>query len=187
MKHTVTDLNDSNETVMFSKYILGNFSFDKFFKELEDELSHTVSSDKQSKLLHSNQISELNYTSAYHSNDASIGSSSCTILNSSFTNRCTQLTNHNLWTLYFYISKNTHGVDVGYLPIDPCGIQTYFSYHLESKCTNNDAKYKDLIQRLRKAIYLKVKSIEVFGDSRLVIKQVRSFMFSTFYHLTKDQ
>ena len=50
--------------------------------------------------------------------------------------------------------------------------------------TNNDAKYEALIQGLRKAIDLKVKSIEVFGDSRLVIKQVRNFMF---YHLNNYQ
>ena len=62
MKHTITDLNDPNETVMFSRSILGNFSFDTFFEELEDELSHIANSDKQSELLHSNQISELNCT-----------------------------------------------------------------------------------------------------------------------------
>ena len=132
MKHTVTDLNDPNKTVMFSRSILDNFSFDTLFEELEDELSHTANSDKQYELLHSNQIVELNCTLVDHSNDASIGSSSCTLLNSTFTNPCTQLTNHNLWTLYFDISRNTHGVDVGYLLIDPCDIQTYFSCHLES-------------------------------------------------------
>ena len=31
MKHMVTNLNDSNETVMFSRCIPGNFSFDAFF------------------------------------------------------------------------------------------------------------------------------------------------------------
>ena len=63
-----------------------------------------------------------------------------------------------------------HEVDVGYLLIDMCGIQTYFSCNLESKCTDHDVEYKSLIQGLWKAINLKVKSIEVFGDSRLVIK-----------------
>ena len=58
MKHTVTDLNDPNEMVMFSKSTLGNFYFDTFFEELEDELSHTTNSNKQSKLLHSNRIAE---------------------------------------------------------------------------------------------------------------------------------
>ena len=182
MKHTVIDLNDPNEMVMFSRYKLGNFYFDTFFEELEDELSYTANSNKQSELLHSNQIAKLNYTLVDHSNDASIGSSSCTLLDSSFTNPCAQFTNHNLWTLYFDISKNTQGVDVGYLLIDPYGIQTYFSCHLEFKCTNNDAKYVALIQGLRKAIDLKVKSIQVSGDSLLVIKHVRNVMFNTFYH-----
>ena len=49
------------------------------------------------------------------------------------------------------------GVDAGYLLVDPYGSQTYFSCHLESKCTNNDAKYEALIQGLKKAIDLKVK------------------------------
>jgi hypothetical protein len=157
---------------MFSKSNLGNFCFDTFFEELEDELSYTTKSDKKSELLHSNQIVELNCTLVDHSNDASIDSSSCTLLNSSFINPCIQLTNHNLWTLYFDVSKNKQGVDVDCLLIEPCGIQTYFSCHLESKCTNKDAKSEALIQGPRKAIDLKVKSIEVFGDSRLVIKQV---------------
>ena len=37
MKHTITDLNDPNEPVMFSKSILGNFCFETFFGELEVE------------------------------------------------------------------------------------------------------------------------------------------------------
>ena len=129
----VTNLNDPNEMIMFSRSTLGNFCFDTFFEELEDELSHTTNSNKQSKLLHSNQIVKLNYTLVDHSNDASIVSSSCKLLNSSFTNPCKKIADHNLWTLYFDESRNTHGVDVGCLLIDPCGIQTYFSCHLESK------------------------------------------------------
>ena len=46
MKHTVTNLNDPNDTVMFSRSILGNLCFDTFFEELEGELSHTAKSDK---------------------------------------------------------------------------------------------------------------------------------------------
>ena len=101
MKHTVIDLNYPNEMVIFSRSILGNLSFDTFFEELEDELSHTANSDKQSELLHSNQIVELKCTLVDHSNDASIGSSSCTLLVSSFTNHCTQLTIGPPFALYF--------------------------------------------------------------------------------------
>ena len=103
MKHTITDLNDLNETVMFSRYVLGNFSFDTFFEEWEPKLSHTMNSNKQSELFHSNQIAKLNCTLVYLSNDASIGSSSCILVDS---NHCTKITNHNLWTLYLYFQEN---------------------------------------------------------------------------------
>ena len=122
MKHMVIDLNDPNETIMFSRSILGTFCFDTSFEELEAKLSHTMNSNKKSELLHSNNIAKLNYTLVYLSNDASIGSSSCTLVNSSFANHCAQLTNHHLWTFYFDISRNMHGVDNGYLLIEPCGI-----------------------------------------------------------------
>ena len=56
MKHMVTDLNDLNESVMFSRSILGNFYFDTFFEELEARLSPLANSDRQSEFLHSNQI-----------------------------------------------------------------------------------------------------------------------------------
>ena len=58
MKHRVTNLNDPNELVIFSRSILGNFCFDTFSEELEVELSPGANSDKQVELLHSNQIVE---------------------------------------------------------------------------------------------------------------------------------
>ena len=85
------------------------------------------------------------------------------------------------------IFRNTHRVDVGYFLIDPCGIQTYFSCHLESKCINNNVEYEALIQELGKEIDLNVKCIEVFGDTWVVIKQVRNSMFCTSYHLKNYQ
>ena len=72
-------------------------------------------------------------------------------------------------------------------PNRPVWHPNYFSCHLESKCTNNNVKYEALIQGLGKAIDLKVKSIEVFGESQLVTKHVRNFMFNTFHHLNKHQ
>ena len=58
MKHIITDINDPNEQVMFSRSILGNFFFDTFFEELEVELLPCVNLDKQSELLHSNHIAK---------------------------------------------------------------------------------------------------------------------------------
>ena len=81
-----------------------------------------------------------------------------------------ELTHPNIWTLYFDGSRNKEGANVGCLLIDPHGNRTMIACHLEFECTNNDAKYEALIQGFGKAIDLKVKSIEVFGDPRLVIK-----------------
>ena len=52
MKHTVTDLNDPNGSVMVSRSILGNFCFETLFGELGAEISPLANSYKQSKLLH---------------------------------------------------------------------------------------------------------------------------------------
>ena len=46
MKHIVTDLNDPNESIMFSNSILKNFFFDTFFGELHVELSPFAESNK---------------------------------------------------------------------------------------------------------------------------------------------
>jgi hypothetical protein len=46
MKHTVTDLNDENEPVMFNHSILGNFCFETFFGELEEENSTYADSNE---------------------------------------------------------------------------------------------------------------------------------------------
>ena len=140
MKYTVTNLNDPNELVIFSISILNNFFFETFFGELKAEIFPLVYSYKQYELLHSNQISMLNDTLVYYSNDAPVDSSHSTLVNFIFTNYYTQFTNYNLWTLYFDSSRNTHGVYVGYLLVDLYDIQTYLSCHLESKCTNNDSK-----------------------------------------------
>ena len=62
MKHTVTDLNDPNELVMFSHSILGNSFFETFFGELEAETSTCVDSNEQSELLQITQTVEPHYT-----------------------------------------------------------------------------------------------------------------------------
>ena len=46
MKHIVTNLNDTNEPVMFNHSILGNFCFETFFGELEAETSTYADSNE---------------------------------------------------------------------------------------------------------------------------------------------
>ena len=62
MKHIVTDLNDANDPVMFNHSILGNFCFETFFGELEEETFTYTNSNEQSKLLQITQTDEPHYT-----------------------------------------------------------------------------------------------------------------------------
>ena len=171
MKHTVTNLNDSNGPIMFSNSILGNFVFNTLFSELDAEMSPLVNSNMQSKLLHYTQIDQPNYM----------------LVDSSSTNFCTKLTNPNLWTLYFDSSRNKDGEDVGCLLIDSHGNQTQLACHLEFKCTNNVVEHEALVQRIRKAIDMNTKCLEVFDDSQIVIRQVRNFIHCTSHHLKNYQ
>ena len=94
----------------------------------------------------------------------------------SFTNSCTLYTDPKSWTLYFDISKNEFGVDVGCLLIDLYSNRTYLVVQLELGCIDTIVEYETLIQGLRKAINMNVKYIEVFGGSQKVIKQVNNSM-----------
>lgn len=142
MEHIVTNLNYLNEPVMFSNSILGNLFFDTLFGELEDEISPFLDSNMQSELLHSTQIVEQNCT-VVHPSDS-------TLLDSSCTNFCTELTDPKLWTLYFDGFRIKVRAGVGYLLIDLHGNRTMLACHLEYECTNNVEKYKALVQGLCK-------------------------------------
>ena len=163
----VTDLNDTNELVIFSNSILGNFYFDTFFGEFEAELSPLANLDKKSKLLHTTHIYEPHCTIV--DNCTKVDSNACTYIVSSSTNFYLELTNPHIWTLYFDGSRNKEGVGVCCLLIDPHRNKAMLAYHLEFYCTNNTAEYKELVQGLREALDIQVKCIEVFDDFQVVI------------------
>ena len=50
----------------------------------------------------------------------------------------------------------------------------FISCRLEFDCTNNTVEYEALVQGLKKAIELKVKNMKVYGDSEIVINQIRN-------------
>ena len=168
MKHMVTGLYDTHESVMFSNSILGKFHFDTLFRELEVKLSPLVNSNKQYELLHTTWIVEPHCTIVYDC--TKVDYSTCTNLVSSSTNFSLELIDPQIWTIYFDGSKNKEGVGVGCLLIDPHGNKTMLACHLELYCTNNVAEYEALVQGLRKALDLQVKCIEVFDDSQIVTR-----------------
>ena len=61
------------------------------------------------------------------------------------------------------------------------------SCRLEFECTNNTAEYEALVQGLYKEIGLKVQYLKVFGDSEIVIKQVRNSVHCLSGHLKHYQ
>ena len=184
MKHTVTDLNDPNEPVMFSNSILGNFCFETFFGEMEAELSPYANSNEQYELFHTTQIVQPHCNIV--ENCTKIVTNNCKELVSS-SSFSLELTDPNIWTLYFDGSKNKEGAGVGCLLIDLHGNRTIITCLLEFECTNNVAKYEALMQGLRKELDMQFKCIEVFGDSQIVSRQVRNLINCTSNHLKNYQ
>ena len=60
-------------------------------------------------------------------------------------------------------------------------------FRLEFDCTNNVVEYEALVHGLRKALNLQIKCIEVFGDSQVVIRQVRDSIHYTSHHRNNYQ
>ena len=52
---------------------------------------------------------------------------------------------------------------------------------------NNTAEYEALVQGLRKAIELKVSNLKVFGDSEIIVKQIRNQIHCVSPHLKAYQ
>ena len=76
------------------------------------------------------------------------------------------------WTLVFDGASNALGHGIGAVITSPTGFHIPFTARLCFDCTNNIAEYEAGIFGLEAAIELRIKVLEVFGDSALVICQV---------------
>ena len=65
------------------------------------------------------------------------------------------------------------GHGIGTILISPEGEYCPFTARLNFDCTNNVAEYETCIMGLQAAIDKKVKNLKVYGDSALVIYQLR--------------
>ena len=70
-------------------------------------------------------------------------------------------------------ASNALGNKIGVVIISPTGFHTPFTAKLCVYCTNNMAEYEACIMGLRAAIDLRIKFLSVYGDSALVISQVK--------------
>ncbi|XP_019429619.1 PREDICTED: uncharacterized protein LOC109337164 [Lupinus angustifolius] len=82
-------------------------------------------------------------------------------------------TEEEKWTLIFDGASNAFGHGVGVVLVSPEGKFLPFTARLCFDCTNNIAEYEACALGLKAAIDAKAKILEVFGDSALVIHQVK--------------
>ena len=54
---------------------------------------------------------------------------------------------------------------------------------MEFNCTNNTVEYEALIQGLKKAIDLDIKELIAYGDSEIIVRQVRNSIHYLSEHL----
>jgi hypothetical protein len=77
-----------------------------------------------------------------------------------------------LWTMYFDGSLMKTGAGAGLLFISPLGVHMRYVVWLHFPTSNNIAEYEALVSGLRIAIELRVRHLNVRGDSQLMIDQV---------------
>ena len=79
------------------------------------------------------------------------------------------------WKLFFDGSTCAEGSGIGIVLITSGGQSFDFSFRIGygHKCSNNQAEYKALLRGLKVLQENDVDSVEAFGDSMLVLQQVR--------------
>ena len=77
------------------------------------------------------------------------------------------------WIMYFDGAVNVSGNGAGAVIISPDKKQYPVSIKLQFECTNNTAEYEACILGLEAALEMKIKKLDVYGDSMLIICQVK--------------
>ncbi|XP_058755030.1 uncharacterized protein LOC131628178 [Vicia villosa] len=77
------------------------------------------------------------------------------------------------WTLVFDGASNALGHGIGAVVTSLTGFHIPFTARICFDCNNNFAEYEACIFRIQATINMRIKILEVYGDSALVICQVR--------------
>jgi ribonuclease HI len=77
------------------------------------------------------------------------------------------------WGLYFDGSVCSKGQRAGCVIISPSSVYIDLSIRLEFTCTNNQVEYESLLHGLEYLRDLGARDIDVFGDSNLIVQQIR--------------
>ncbi|GKV14106.1 hypothetical protein SLEP1_g25023 [Rubroshorea leprosula] len=78
------------------------------------------------------------------------------------------------WTLYVDGSSNNKGSGAGAVLTGPDGFRSEHALKFNFQATNNVAEYEAFLLGLRLAAELKVKRLQVYSDSQLVVNQINS-------------
>ncbi|KAK5794557.1 hypothetical protein PVK06_035794 [Gossypium arboreum] len=78
-----------------------------------------------------------------------------------------------LWKMNFDGASNAVGNGIGAVLVSPNGDHYPFTCKLDFDCTNNMAEYEACIMGIQAARERKIRTLEVYGDSALVIYQLR--------------
>jgi ribonuclease HI len=76
------------------------------------------------------------------------------------------------WALFFDGSSCSQGGGIGILLISPRGEMFEFAIPIQPIVTNHQAEYEALLRGLQYLKEAKAVSVEIYGDSELVIKQL---------------
>jgi hypothetical protein len=76
---------------------------------------------------------------------------------------------HETWIMYFDGSVMQEGVGVGLVFISPLGVRMEYLVRLHFPASNNATEYEALINGLRITVELRIKRLEIRGDSELVV------------------
>jgi ribonuclease HI len=79
-----------------------------------------------------------------------------------------------MWKIFFDGASSSEGAGAGVVFISPCEEAIALSYKLEFETTNNVAEYEALVLGMRDTKEMGIKEIEIFGDTELIIQQVRN-------------
>ena len=73
------------------------------------------------------------------------------------------------WRVFVDGASSAMGVGSGIVIITPEGIRLEHSFRLGFKASNNEAEYEALISRLKTALDLGARDVEIYSNSRLVV------------------
>jgi ribonuclease HI len=76
------------------------------------------------------------------------------------------------WKMYFDSSLNLEGAGTGILFISPQGDHLKYILQIHYKASNNGTEYEALIHGLRIAVFLGIKRLIAYDNSKVVIDQV---------------